>query len=331
MTSLYRRRIQGAALTLLLLTAEPALTHELDHHSHQDAIVASSEIEALIVAFRETGNDHLLDDAWRLAQAELNAQPKDPDTLILAATIAQSLHEFDDALVLIDQALPERPGLNQAWLLRASILLVRGQTEAAQEACRQLRDVHILVTVGCRARVAIARDENAAALKTMTAVIESLDGQAPDPGLFAWALSIAADAAAPTRPEVAIDFYAQSLALQESVQVRSALVDRLILADRFEDAQKIIADGYGALPLQVRRFIVAKQLGEIDGIAEEVARADHRFKHWIEAEDWAHAREMARFYFDVIDRPALAQKLATINVGLQKEAEDLLLARRAVE
>ncbi len=331
MTTLYRRRILVTALTLLLLAATPALAHDIDQHTQHAADVGPDDIEALIVAFRETGNDHFLDDARQRVRKELETRPEDPAMLVLAATIAQSLHDFDAALAHIDRALRERPGFDQAWLLRASIQLVRGQAEDARDSCRQLREVHILVAVGCRARVAIARGDNADAWKTMTAVIESLDRHTLDPALSAWALSIAADAAAPIQREAAIDFYARSLALQESVQVRSALVDRLISADRFDDAQQAIADGSGALPLQVRRFIVLKRLGEIDRIAQEIAVADHRFQHWIAAEDWAHAREMARFYIDVIDRPDLAQKLATINLGLQKEAEDLLLARRAAE
>jgi hypothetical protein len=49
---------------------------------------------------------------------------------------------------------------------------------------------------------------------------------------------------------------------------------------------------------------------------------------WIARDDWLHAREMARFYFDVVDRPELARHLASINVSLQREPEDLRLEER---
>ena len=40
---------------------------------------------------------------------------------------------------------------------------------------------------------------------------------------------------------------------------------------------------------------------------------------------------MTRFYIDVLDRPDIAKRLARINLGLQREPEDLLLARRVDE
>ena len=48
---------------------------------------------------------------------------------------------------------------------------------------------------------------------------------------------------------------------------------------------------------------------------------------WIANEDWLHAREMTRFFIDVVDRPTLARRLALINISLQQEPEDLLLER----
>ena len=52
------------------------------------------------------------------------------------------------------------------------------------------------------------------------------------------------------------------------------------------------------------------------------------FTEWIADEDWLHAREMARFYIDVDDRPDLARRLALINLDLQREPEDERLERR---
>ena len=49
---------------------------------------------------------------------------------------------------------------------------------------------------------------------------------------------------------------------------------------------------------------------------------------WIAAEDWLHAREMARFYLDVVERPALARQLAEVNIKLQREPEDIRLFER---
>ena len=37
---------------------------------------------------------------------------------------------------------------------------------------------------------------------------------------------------------------------------------------------------------------------------------------------------MTRFYIDVVDRPVVARRLALINIGLQREPEDLRLELR---
>ena len=323
------------ALTALLASS-PALTHDVhDHESTQRtadvaAAYSSADVHALIRAFRRTGDDDNLDAAWSRLQPLLAQDVQDVSVLIDAATVAQSRHDFETALALIDRALVIQPGFDQAWLLRASIQLVRGNPEQAESACDRLRSVPTLVAVTCRARTAIARGEHAHVLKTLMAILASVDRASADPEALAWVLSVAGDAAA-ADPESAIDYYEQSLELVENAQVRAALVDVLLSIDRVAAARGVLKSGHHALPLTVRRLIVAVRMGEADAIADEIARTDHRFRHWIANRDWAHAREMARFYIDVLDRPALARRLARINLSLQREPEDLLLAHRVGE
>ena len=59
-----------------------------------------------------------------------------------------------------------------------------------------------------------------------------------------------------------------------------------------------------------------------------IRKLTHRFEHWISHEDWTHAREKTRFYLDVVERPALARRLAEINLTIQQEPEDRMLALR---
>ncbi len=57
--------------------------------------------------------------------------------LVLHATILQSRHSFDAALVELDEALRARPDDAQAWLTRATVLRVQGRYSQAAAACER--------------------------------------------------------------------------------------------------------------------------------------------------------------------------------------------------
>jgi hypothetical protein len=126
----------------------------------------------------------------------------------------------------------------------------------------------------------------------------------------------------------AIDYYWRSIRLQESTQVRSALIDVLLAENELEQARQSLPEDTTALPLMVRRLIIANRLGIANSVKADIARADREFRNWIADEDWLHAREMARFYLDVHKQPQLARRLAVINLALQREPEDLRLEQR---
>ncbi len=331
------RNMTAIMAALLLIASSLTLAHEVDHsglhdHSAPAAIPAQHEdpgVRSLIKAFRRTGDDQYLDTAWVLLEPRLASEAADVITLVDAATVAQARHDFDRAVELTDRALRAQPGFDQAWLLRAAIDLVRGDHDQAEAACRQLRGAPALVAMTCRARVLIARDEHDKASLQLAAILGVVDPDSAHPDWLAWSLGVAGDASANSNPDRAIAWYEQSLSVAENVQVRAALVDLLLDAGQPKDAAAVIAAGHDALPLMVRRFIVAKRTGEAETVSAEIERADHQFRHWIGDHDWAHAREMARFYLDVVERPSLARLLARINLGLQREPEDLRLALRA--
>lgn len=304
-----------------------AEAHEIPGHADDAAAPTQATIRELVSAFRRTGDDVHLDHAWSLLEPALDHGMNDADLLVEAAIVAQSRHEFDRALALVDEALAIASNNDQAWLLRASILLVRGEAAAAERACSQLRDVPILIAVTCRARVSIAKGEHEKPLRQLTVLLDSAAAAELNPDGLAWSWSVAGDAAAPIDPARATAYFTTSLQAVESTQVRAALVDVLLAEGRLEDAGRVIDAGADALPLSIRRMIVAKRSGK-ELAAKDIRAADHEFRHWIEDQDWLHAREMARFYLDVLERPALARRLAEINLAKQREPEDLLLASR---
>ena len=110
------------------LVSSPAFAHDLHDEydgKHTTAQFGSADITALLQAFRETGDDEYLDRAWALVEPRLKAGPDDAGILINAAMVAQARHEFSRAADLTQKAIAIRPNDNQAWLLLASIHLVR--------------------------------------------------------------------------------------------------------------------------------------------------------------------------------------------------------------
>ena len=301
--------------------------HQNQEHRARD-VVASTSVEHHLRRFRETGDDAHLDRARELLPANLDDPTLAPYVLVDAATVAQSRHRFDLALRLVDDAIARAPHDDRAWLLRASLHLVRGNATEAEHACRNLRRVPLLTMLTCTARVALVRGETDVAASRLSALLGAIDGDRMEPALLAWSLSVAGDLFAATDANTAVDYYEQSLALQENAQVRAALVDVLLSDRRPHGADAALAAGAPALPLQVRRMIVAKRLGRAGDVAADVAATDREFQRWIAAKDWLHAREMARFYLDVLPRPALARRLAVINLSQQREPEDLRLEQR---
>lgn len=321
-------RVPTVLLSLLLLS--PVHAHEV-HHGDATAVGTryAGDVQSLLELFRKTGNDDYLDRAWEKIEPALTTMPHQIDLLIDAALVAQARHEFELALELTREAIELRQDNDQAWLLLASIHLVRGNVSEAGDACSQLRHTPLLVIMTCRARVAQAKNDFVHAKAQLDRLLTVVELTQPRDELLAWSLSVAGDlAVAAEQPYQATDYYSRSLELLESTQVRAALVDVLIAEQKLGQAMNVLDTGVSALPLVIRRFIVATSWDRAGELAPDIHKADREFQSWIADSDWLHAREMARFYLDVVDRPVLARRLALINLTLQQEPEDWRLELR---
>ena len=262
-------------------------------------------------------------------QENVMHESHDPQALLAAAVIAQSRHDFALAEQLLRESLVLNSHNDEAWLMRASIHLVRGETESAGTACGQLRTSGPLVILTCNARVALATGQHELALPQLLGVLNVVDGNHIPPPVLAWSYSVAGDlAVANVKAQEAEELYHRSLALDERAQVKAALVDVLLSEANYEGAWQVVDTGSPNLSLLVRRLIVAKRLNRLDDLHDVNKKVQHEFEAWIAHENWLYAREMTRYFIDVVDRPELARHLALINISLQQEPEDLLLERR---
>jgi hypothetical protein len=83
---------------------------------------------------------------------DATAASTSPAMLVMRATIAQFLHDFDGAEATPKTALSHQPGDAQAWITLATILRVRTRDVGSDAACRALGRVGpSLCGVACQA------------------------------------------------------------------------------------------------------------------------------------------------------------------------------------
>lgn len=249
-------------------------------------------------------------------------------SLLDKAMAAQAHHDFSGALSFVNAALAAAPYDDRAWLLRASLHLIRGEIDEAAASCRGLRRSSPLIVVTCHANVARSTGEVESIRHKLDRLIEINDSRRIEPQTFAWSLGVAGDlAVAAGEPDRAAQYFRRSLDFVDNPQVRASLVEIFIAQDRLSDAQRLLDEGESSLTLVVQELIIRKSLN--DDIEADIARLDRRFRYWIGHDDYEHAREMARFYLDVVGDVVQAHALAQINANLQHEPEDHWLAYRA--
>src|SRR5215472_6377930 len=91
-----------------------------------------------ITQARATGDLRFLGYADAVLARWRAQEPVLPAVRVLNATILQSRHAFDGALLELDAALKASPDDAQAWLTRATVLRVLGRYDEGAAACRRL-------------------------------------------------------------------------------------------------------------------------------------------------------------------------------------------------
>ncbi len=312
----------------------PSINAHSVHHEHDKSPEKKSQnrttghqqqIDTLVKRYSLSGDDALLAQGWSLLKPNLTSNNLTPHDLLQAAWLSQAEHKFDTALIYIDKALQKHPRNVQAWLLRASIYTVQGNAAAARHACQQVSlDVSPVVAIACSSRLANTQLEKQQAFDRLKPLIKL----PLDPDLKAWVNSIAADLARDSnQTEHADTLYRLSIKHFPSIQVRAAYADLLLSQARNEEVMHMIDSHEKTPALAVRRLLAAHASG-LD-IHQELNRLDQLFRSWAKNNDFRHAREMAMFYLELGNDPQLAYKLATENIKIQQEAEDIQILQKA--
>ena len=279
---------------------------------------AAARARQLIGEARKAGGDpRLLGRAQAtLAPWWADASPP-PQIRILRATLKQSFHDFEGALVDLEAQVTADPADAQAWLTRATVLGVLARYPEAQASCEKLEGLsNEVVLAVCRAQV---MGVTGRAKEAMT-LLESLTPGAEERG---WVLSVRGELAHwsgdDTRAEAALT---QALAIDPTDTYSRLLLAQVLLdggqpvraAKLFEG--RVVNDG--ELLLQVIALFAAKSA---DYEAKR-AELDERVSANRQRGETLHQREESRYALALEGDVNKALGLAVKNWAVQKEPAD---------
>lgn len=256
-----------------------------------------------------------------------------PAVLVMRATVAQFLHDFDGAEATLKAALARQPNEAQGWITLATILRVRGRYNESDAACRALGRVGpALFGVACLAENAGLRGRHDEARDTLQELLAApaLAGAA-QAGTRQWLLtSVAEVEELAGRAAQADAAYRKAVATQASGYLLLAYSDYLQRVGRHAEIPALLAKEARSDAVLLRLAIAAAAARD-QGAQAEADELRQRFEASALRPGTAalHAREEAMFALDVQHDPQRALALARLNVRLQREPIDLLVFARA--
>lgn len=261
---------------------------------------------------------------WKLPRQQVPAE-----VLVLRATLAQSTHAFAAALADLDEVVRREPGNAQAWLTRATILLVTGDHAGSRSSCARLFGrAPDLVLQTC---LAAAGSVSGQARPSYTGLARTLAARADAPApLRAWSATLLAEMAERLGEHAAAEthFRAALRADPQDSYLLAAYADFLLERGRPREVLPLLEGRTQADALLLRHALALSALGAPEAAGQrEALRA--RFEAARRRGDTVHRREEARFALALAREPAEAVRLAKLNWTVQKEPADLRILARA--
>ena len=302
----------------------------------RDEATAIAAAQAYLELARTQGDARYAGHAMGALQAwdTTAAAQTPPSVLVMRATVAQFLHDFDAAEATLKSALALQPDHAQAWLTLATILRVRGRYAESDAACRALGRVGpALYGLACLAENAGLRGDPPSARDALRRLLAdpSLQG-AQQAGSRQWLLTSLAEveelAGRPTAAEV---LYRQALQAERSGYLLIAYSDFLLRQQRPAEVSALLGKAPRSDAVLLRLAIAARRAGSVAIARQNAGELQARFDAAAlrPGSSQVHAREGALFALDVEGDARRALELARANVRLQREPIDLLLLARA--
>jgi predicted Zn-dependent protease len=268
-------------------------------------------------ARRSGGDPRLLGRAQATLAPWWNEVSPPPQLRILRATLKQSFHDFEGALLDLDAQVAADPSDAQAWLTRATVLSVLARYPEAAASCERLASVSSAVVTGvCRAQVMGVTGR----AKEAVALLESLQPAAEE---RAWVLSVRGEVERwngdDTRAEAALT---QALAIDPTDTYSRLLLAQVLLdgeqpvraAKLFEG--RVVNDG------ELLMWVLALSAAKAPEYEARRAELDERVAANRQRGETLHQREESRYALRLEGDSAKALELAVKNWAVQKEPAD---------
>ncbi|HEX8750472.1 MAG TPA: hypothetical protein VF732_05100, partial [Nitrospira sp.] len=270
---------------------------------------------------RSEGDPRFLGQAQAVLAPWWQESTPPPAALLLRATIKQTAHEFDSALVDLDEVLGIQPTNAQAWLTKASILQVQARYDEARRACQPLARLtarHMLLA--CLSDIAGLTGQAAKSQRTLQELLYH-------PGLSdserTWISVMLGEIAARTGDAQTAEWsFAEVLKTGVKNQyLLGAYADFLLDQQRHQDVVSLLQHETRADGLLLRLAIAEQALG-LSSFRDHVSTLTARFAASRDRGTNVHVREEARFTLMLLRNPQEALPLAQINWKVQREPAD---------
>ncbi len=246
------------------------------------------------------------------------------EVMVLRATIRQSSHDFQGALVDSEAALDTDPKNVQAWLTKAIVLQVRGEFKQAKKAALHLWSLAPeLVTVTCLSGISSLSGE---AEKSYTLLSKTLGRNTDaDPAERLWATTQLAEMATRLgRTDEAEKWFKDAFALKRrDGYLLGAYADFLLDRGQAQDVIDLLTNETRADGLLLRLVLAEASIVSLrNSLDEHIKSLQERFNASRERGENIHQREEARFALHLLKNNREALRLAQANWSIQREPAD---------
>jgi hypothetical protein len=313
----------GTAAQLRELRAMQAASAQ----SPKDLPRATALATANIRASRVEGDPRFLG----YAQAALAPWWKDPaaptPVLLLRATILQSSHQFEPALVDLGRVLEREPKHAQALLTRATVLTVMGRYREARSDCNRLTGVAPDVyRVVCIAAIDSVTGNDGPAYEAVRGTLR--DTSRIDSAGRTWGETLLGEIAQRRGDPAAVGHFRAALAGDRDIYVLGVYSDWLLDQGRAEEVIELLGKETSVDALLLRLALAQAALKRPEAAAS-TATLRARFEASLARRDTSHQREHARFELALGGNPRQALALALDNWKVQREPADLRILAEA--
>lgn len=294
----------------------------------RDAAEAARRAAAYLQQARSEGDARLAGLALGVLESWRSPMQDPAEVVLMQATLAQHVHEFDRAEALLDALVSRGEAGAQAWLTLATVRRVRGDLRGSDRACAGvMRAGEAIYGAACAAENLALRGERGAARAELGRLL-ALPAAA---ALRAWLLTTLAgvDELAGAH-EGAERAYRAAIALGAEGYAQIALADLLLDRGRAAEVPGVLAGAARSDAVLLRLALAARALSSADAprlAAEFGARLRAAAQRGEGGE--LHLREHARFVLELEGDSTRALALARRNLARQREPADLLLFARA--